>query len=140
MIEYHDGVGQAALVHKLTEDLKDLTVRSRAVIPAHRTQLTSPRAQKDPSLAKHEFATPKVDLEPKSKLGLQNTSKSRVSVLRNAADAVELAKQSYTNSGAKLKKPDNDLLMYIQSVVPTSNTNNTLNSNGGKKRSISVNV
>ena len=132
-------------MHKLTEDLKDLTVRSRAVIPTHRTQLTSPyisspRAQKDPSLAKHEFATPKVDQEPKSKLGLQNTSKSRVSVLRNAADAVELAKQSYTNSGAKLKKPDNDLLMYIQSVVPTSNTNNTLNSNGGKKRSISVNV
>ena len=107
-------MGQAALVHKLTEDLKDLTVRSRAVIPTHRTQLTSPRVQKEPSLAKHEFATPKVDQEPKSKLErLQNTSKSRVSVLRNAADAVELAKQSYTNSGAKLKKPDNDLLMYI---------------------------
>jgi hypothetical protein len=60
--------------------------------------------------------------------------------LRNATDAVELAKQSNANSGVKLKKPDNDLLMYIQSVVPTSNTNNALNSNGGKKRSISVNV
>ena len=65
-------MGQATLVHKLTEDLKGLAVRSRAVIPAHRTQLssnvTSPRAKKDRSLAKHDFATPKIDLDPKSKL------------------------------------------------------------------------
>jgi hypothetical protein len=60
-LEQEDGMGHQELVHKLTEDLKDLAVRSRAVIPTHRTQLTSPRAKKAQSLAKHEFVTPKME-------------------------------------------------------------------------------
>ena len=72
-------MGQQTLVHKLTEDLKGLTVRSRAVIPAHRTQLASPGARKERSLGKHEFATPKVNQDPKSKLEKEHlTSKQSV--------------------------------------------------------------
>ena len=58
--ESRDGGGQRELVHKLTEDLRDLTIKSRAVIPAHRSQLTSPRGGKPHIIAKREFVTPKV--------------------------------------------------------------------------------
>lgn len=54
------GDGQRDLVHKLTEDLRDLTIKSRAVIPAHRSQLTSPRVGKTHTTTKREFVTPKI--------------------------------------------------------------------------------
>jgi len=97
-------MGQQTLVHKLTEDLKGLAVRSRAVIPAHRTQLasksvlsanTSPRAKKGGSLAKHEFATPKISQDPKSRLEKEQFT------TRNATEAKELDHQSNANTGSK---------------------------------------